>query len=79
MRATFEYRQMLVHGLDATSSILDFFPRFLDTLGLIDRDFAIMLGDEASGRFLTKWPSYFKQKVIAESQSLPSGPCVEEF
>uniref|UniRef100_A0A669EUP8 Uncharacterized protein n=1 Tax=Oreochromis niloticus TaxID=8128 RepID=A0A669EUP8_ORENI len=47
--------------------------------GYIDRDFAIMLGDEASGRFLTKWPSYFKQKVIAESQSLPSGPCVEEF
>ncbi|KAL3999310.1 N-acetylglutamate synthase [Sarotherodon galilaeus] len=78
MRATFEYRQTLVHGLDATSSILDFFPRFLDTLGLIDRDFAIMLGDEASGRFLTKWPSYFKQKVIAESQSLPSGPCVED-
>uniref|UniRef100_A0A3P9D6X6 Uncharacterized protein n=1 Tax=Maylandia zebra TaxID=106582 RepID=A0A3P9D6X6_9CICH len=47
--------------------------------GYIDQDFAMMLGDEASGRFLTKWSSYFKQKIIAESQSLPSSPCVEEL
>ncbi|XP_035760815.1 uncharacterized protein LOC102792227 [Neolamprologus brichardi] len=79
MKATFEYRQKLVHDPDATSSILDVFPRFLDTPGLIDQDFAMMLGDEASGRFLTKWSSYFKQKIIAESQSLPSSPCVEEL
>ncbi|XP_039458189.1 uncharacterized protein LOC120434349 [Oreochromis aureus] len=79
MKATFEYRQKLVHDPDATSSILDVFPHFLDTPGLIDQDFAMMLGDEASGRFLTKWSSYFKQKIIAESQSLPSSPCVEEL
>ncbi|XP_042082578.1 uncharacterized protein LOC102307055 isoform X2 [Haplochromis burtoni] len=79
MKATFEYRQKLVHDPDATSSILAVFPRFLDTPGLIDQDFAMMLGDEASGRFLTKWSSYFKQKIIAECQSLPSSPCVEEL
>ncbi|KAL3983373.1 beta-galactosidase [Sarotherodon galilaeus] len=62
MKTTFEYRQKLVHDPNATSSILDVFPRFLDTPGLIDQDFAMMLGDEASGRFLTKWSSYFKQK-----------------
>ncbi|KAL4000605.1 G2/M phase-specific E3 ubiquitin-protein ligase [Sarotherodon galilaeus] len=73
------YRQKLVHDPDGTSSILDVFPRFLDTPGLIDQDFAMMLGDEASGRFLTKWPSYFKQNIITESQSLPSSPCVEEL
>lgn len=38
-----------------------------------------MFGDEISGRFLAKWPSYFKHKVIAESQSLPSSPYVEEL
>ncbi|KAM9758721.1 uncharacterized protein ACNS7B_005632 [Menidia menidia] len=70
MRATFEYRQKLVHDPDATSSVLDVFPRFLDTPMLIDQDFSMMFGEEVSGSFLSKWPSYFKQKVITESQSL---------
>lgn len=35
MRTTFEYRQKLVHGPDATSSVLEVFPRFLDTPGLV--------------------------------------------
>ena len=35
MRATFEYRQKLVHDQDATSSVLDLFPRFLDIPGLV--------------------------------------------
>ncbi|CAL8239263.1 unnamed protein product, partial [Gadus morhua 'NCC'] len=72
MRATFEYRQKLVHDQDATSSVFDVFPRFLDIPGLIDQDFSLMFGDEVSGKFLAKWPSYFKPKVIRESQSLPS-------
>lgn len=49
-------------------------------LGLkIDLDFSMMFGDEVSGKFLAKWPSYFKPKVIAESQSLPSSLYVEEL
>ncbi|XP_008431051.1 uncharacterized protein LOC103478781 [Poecilia reticulata] len=79
MRATFEYRQKMVHDPDATSSVLDIFSRFHDTPGLIDQDFSMMLGDEVSGRFLSKSSSYFKPKVIAESQSLPSTPSVEEL
>ncbi|MEQ2223620.1 hypothetical protein ILYODFUR_038424 [Ilyodon furcidens] len=39
----------------------------------------MMLGDDVSERFLTQWPSYFKEKVMAESKSLPSSPCVEEL
>ncbi|XP_029918844.1 uncharacterized protein LOC115367312 [Myripristis murdjan] len=79
MKATFEYRQKLVHDQDATSSVLDVFPRFLDIPGLIDQDFSMMFGDEVSGKFLAKWPSYFKPKVIAESQSLPSSLYVDEL
>lgn len=39
----------------------------------------MMFGDEVSGKFLAKWPSYFKHKVIAECESLPSNPYVEEL
>lgn len=35
MRATFESRHKLLHDRDATASILDVFPRFLDTPGLV--------------------------------------------
>jgi len=35
MRVTFDYRQKLVHDQDATASVLDVFPRFLDTAGLV--------------------------------------------
>ncbi|XP_056452582.1 uncharacterized protein LOC130387494 isoform X4 [Gadus chalcogrammus] len=79
MRATFEYRQKLVHDQDATSSVFDVFPRFLDIPGLIDQDFSLMFGDEVSGKFLAKWPSCFKPKVIRESQSLPFSLHVEEL
>ncbi|XP_041660828.1 uncharacterized protein LOC121521139 [Cheilinus undulatus] len=78
MRATFEYRQKMVHDKDATSSVLDVFPRFL-VPGLIDQDFLMMFGDEVSGRFLAKWPSYFKHKVIEECQGLPVNPYVVEL
>ncbi|KAK1890988.1 Co-chaperone protein HscB like [Dissostichus eleginoides] len=79
MRATFEYRQKLIHDQDATSSVLDVFHRFLDIPELIDQDFSMMFGDEVSRKFLAKWPSYFKNKVIAECQSLPSNLHVEEL
>ncbi|XP_076153829.1 uncharacterized protein LOC143137422 isoform X2 [Alosa pseudoharengus] len=79
MRATFEYRQKLVHDQDATSTVLDVFPRFLDVPGLIDQDFSMMFGEEISGKFLAKWPSFFMQKVITECQSLPSNMHVEDL
>lgn len=45
----------------------------------IDQDFSMMFGDEVSGKFLAKWPSFFKQKVIKECQSLPPNQYVEEL
>lgn len=39
----------------------------------------MMFGDEVSERFLAKWPLYFKHKVVAECQSLPSNQYVEEL
>ncbi|XP_027137162.1 uncharacterized protein LOC113746307 [Larimichthys crocea] len=79
MRVTFDYRQKLVHNQDATASVLDVFPRFLDTAGLIEQDFSMMFGDHVSGRFLARWSSDFKHRVITESQSLPSSPYVDEL
>ncbi|KAM7416970.1 hypothetical protein PAMA_018852 [Pampus argenteus] len=79
MRATFDYRQKLVHDQDATASVLDVFPRFLDIPGLIEQDFCMMFGDHVSGRFLTRWSSDFKHRVITECQSLPSSPYVDEL
>lgn len=35
MRATFEYRQRLVHDPESSTTILSVFPRFLDTKGLV--------------------------------------------
>ena len=39
----------------------------------------MMFGDEVSGKFLAKWPTYFKPKVIAECKTLPPNPHVEEL
>ncbi|XP_051794862.1 uncharacterized protein LOC110957375 isoform X2 [Acanthochromis polyacanthus] len=79
MRATFDYRQKLVHDHDATASVLDVFPRFLDTAGLIEQDFSMMFGDHVSGRFLARWSSDFKHRVVTECQSVPSSSYVEEL
>ncbi|XP_056287411.1 uncharacterized protein LOC130204607 [Pseudoliparis swirei] len=65
MRATFQYRQTVVQqDQQDSSTVLDVFPRFLDTPGLIDQDFAMMFGEEASGRFLAKWPTFFKPRIL---------------
>ncbi|KAM9385553.1 uncharacterized protein KZ484_007049 [Pholidichthys leucotaenia] len=79
MRATYEYRQKLVHDQDATSSILDVFPRFLDTPALMDQDLSMMFGNEVSERFVARCPSYFKPKVVEECRSLPANLYVTEL
>lgn len=38
-----------------------------------------MFGDHVSGRFLARWSSDFKHRVITECQSLPSSPYVDEL
>ncbi|XP_066529672.1 uncharacterized protein [Hoplias malabaricus] len=79
MRATFQYRQKMVHDKDASVSILHVFPRFLDIPGLIDQDFAMMFGDEVSSRFLAKWPTFFKPRVISDCKTLSPNQYVEEL
>ncbi|KAG9261779.1 hypothetical protein AMEX_G430 [Astyanax mexicanus] len=79
MRATFQYRQKLVRDKDASMSVLDNFPRFLDIPGLIDQDFAMMFGDEVSSRFLAKWPTFFKPRVISDCRTLAPNQYAEEL
>lgn len=43
MRATFKYRQNAIHDPETSLSILDYFPRFLDTPGLVRGVTVIMM------------------------------------
>ncbi|XP_017281814.3 uncharacterized protein LOC108241867 [Kryptolebias marmoratus] len=70
MKATFKHRQNMLHDLDQSSLILDHFPRFLDTPGLIEQDFIMLFGKDISGRFIGRWPTFYKPKVITVSKSL---------
>ncbi|XP_014844939.1 PREDICTED: uncharacterized protein LOC106919223 isoform X2 [Poecilia mexicana] len=67
MKATFKHRQNMLHDLDQSSLILDHFPRFLDTPGL---DFIMLFGEDISGKFIARWPTFYKPKVITVSKSL---------
>ncbi|XP_031178593.1 uncharacterized protein LOC116066575 isoform X2 [Sander lucioperca] len=69
MRATFQYHQTLVQDQQNSSTVLDVFPRFLDTPGLIDQDFTMMFGEEVSARFLAKWLTYFKPRILAHCKN----------
>ncbi|XP_058505767.1 uncharacterized protein LOC131472512 isoform X2 [Solea solea] len=70
MKATFKYRQQMLHSPDQSSLILDHFPRFLDIPGLIDQDFTMLFGKDISGKFIAKWPTFYKPRVITISKSL---------
>ncbi|KAK7893154.1 hypothetical protein WMY93_022306 [Mugilogobius chulae] len=48
MMVTFQHRQKMLQDPAAASSVLDHFPRFLDTPGLIDQDFIMLFGEEVS-------------------------------
>ncbi|XP_047197196.1 uncharacterized protein LOC118114493, partial [Hippoglossus stenolepis] len=79
MKATFQYRQALVRDQQGSSTVLDVFPRFLDTPGLIDQDFTMMFGEEASGRFLAKWPTFFQPRILADCKNQNSNEHVEDL
>ncbi|KAI9525255.1 hypothetical protein NQZ68_009935 [Dissostichus eleginoides] len=48
MKATFQQRQKVVQDRATASTVLDLFPRFLDTSGLIEQDFTMLFGEEVS-------------------------------
>lgn len=45
----------------------------------IDQDFVMLFGEEVSGRFLAKWPTFFKPRVIADCKDLPQSTHVEDL
>ncbi|CAL9702426.1 unnamed protein product [Knipowitschia caucasica] len=79
MKATFKHRQSMLHDPDQSSAILDHFPRFLDTPGLINQDFTLLLGEDTSGKFISKWPTFYKPRIISVCKCLRPGPHVDDL
>ncbi|XP_034551823.1 uncharacterized protein LOC117821555 [Notolabrus celidotus] len=70
MKQTFHYRQKLIHEPERSCTVLNVFPRFLDTKGLILQDFQLLLGEETSSKLMEKWGTFLKPKVIKEASNL---------
>ena len=45
----------------------------------IDQDFTMLFGEEVSGKFLAKWPTFFKLRIIAECKNLPLSVHLDEL
>uniref|UniRef100_A0A3B1JDG6 Uncharacterized protein n=1 Tax=Astyanax mexicanus TaxID=7994 RepID=A0A3B1JDG6_ASTMX len=63
--------------------ITTLFPKLSDPdskNGYIDQDFSMIFGEEVSGKFLSKWPTFFKPRVIADCcKNLTPSPVVDEL
>ncbi|XP_041634628.1 uncharacterized protein si:cabz01074946.1 isoform X2 [Cheilinus undulatus] len=70
MKQTFPYRQRMIHDPVKSSEIFTVFPRFLDIPGMVEQDFSLMFGEATSAKFLEKWPTVYKQKVLDQSRGL---------
>ncbi|CAM4463328.1 unnamed protein product [Leuciscus chuanchicus] len=70
MQATFQYRRCLIEDPNKYGDVLLEFPRFKDMKGLIEQDFTRLFGGVVSAKFLEKWPTAFKHKIIAQSKGL---------
>ncbi|XP_017265399.3 uncharacterized protein LOC108235699 [Kryptolebias marmoratus] len=70
MKATFHYRHSMVNDEKKAENVFSIFPRFLDTPGLIEQDFRLLFGEGTANKFLEKWPTSLKSKVIKESHGL---------
>ncbi|XP_035998836.1 uncharacterized protein LOC118564540 [Fundulus heteroclitus] len=70
MKATFHYRHSMVNDEKKAANVFSVFPRFLDTPGLIEQDFRLLFGEGTANKFLEKWPTSLKSKVIKESHGL---------
>ncbi|XP_048865910.1 uncharacterized protein LOC125739637 isoform X1 [Brienomyrus brachyistius] len=79
MKLTAVYRRNMVLDPLLSSNILSYFPRFKDIKGLIEQDFVLMFGEDVSGRFLERWPTTFKGKIIQQGRKLPSASDLEEL
>ncbi|XP_063058389.1 uncharacterized protein LOC134451923 [Engraulis encrasicolus] len=70
MKTTFSYRQAMVNDHDKSAEVFSVFPRFLDTPGLVEQDFRLMFGEQTANKFLERWPTTFRARVIKESHGL---------
>ncbi|XP_060735318.1 uncharacterized protein LOC132852253 [Tachysurus vachellii] len=69
MKMMFQHRQDLVHDPQRSTDVFKTFPRFLDVKGLVNQDFLLLFGAEAS-KMLEKWDTSFKPNVIKEAKKL---------
>ncbi|XP_027132283.1 uncharacterized protein LOC109136798 isoform X2 [Larimichthys crocea] len=72
MKLTFDFRRNMVLDPQQSSNVLSLFPRFKDVKGLVEQDFVLMFGEDVSGKFLEKWTTAFKKKIIQQCRKLPS-------
>ncbi|XP_061884963.1 uncharacterized protein LOC133635730 [Entelurus aequoreus] len=79
MKLTFAHRHNMVLDQQQSSNIQSYFPRFKDIKGLVEQDFVLMFGEDVSGKFLEKWPTAFKKKIIQQCRKLPSITELEEL
>ncbi|XP_076836399.1 uncharacterized protein LOC143528675 isoform X2 [Brachyhypopomus gauderio] len=70
MKTTFSYRQAMIKDANKSADVFSVFPRFLDTPGLIEQDFRLLFGEVTSNKFLERWPTTFKRKIMEESHGL---------
>ena len=45
----------------------------------VEQDFSLMFGDDVSAKFLEKWPTFYKQKVLKESRGLTQTAELEDL
>ncbi|XP_034071361.1 uncharacterized protein LOC117545617 [Gymnodraco acuticeps] len=63
----------------ASSTVLDVFPRFLNIPGLVDQDFTMMFGEEISEKMLARWPTFFKPRILADCKNIHSNVHVDDL
>ncbi|XP_032439799.1 uncharacterized protein LOC116733135 isoform X1 [Xiphophorus hellerii] len=79
MKLTFDFRRNMVLDPQQSSNILSVFPRFKGVKGLVEQDFVLMFGEDVSGKFLEKWTTTFKRKIIQQCRKLPTTSDLEEL
>uniref|UniRef100_A0AAV2JTM4 Uncharacterized protein n=1 Tax=Knipowitschia caucasica TaxID=637954 RepID=A0AAV2JTM4_KNICA len=47
--------------------------------GLINQDFTLLLGEDTSGKFISKWPTFYKPRIISVCKCLRPGPHVDDL
>ncbi|KAM8828384.1 uncharacterized protein AB9W97_004373 isoform 2-T9 [Spinachia spinachia] len=79
MKMTFQYRRSMVLDGEKSSDILTELPHFKDVKSLIEQDFILQFGKDVAARFMERWTTTFKQKVIQQCKALPSTSYLEEL